>query len=153
MCYVYMKIGIYNQTEKNLKKELRELKRFVKYIVKKENIKDNYFNIIIVDNKYIKEINKTYRNIDKPTDVISFAFNDEQKVIGKLKMLGDIYISIEKAEEQSKEYGHSLKRELSFLTIHGILHLLGYDHMTKEDEEVMFKKQDEILAAAKIERV
>jgi len=152
MCYVYMKIGIYNQTEKNLKKELRELKRFVRYIVKKENIKDNYFNIIIVDNKYIKEINRQYRNIDKPTDVISFAFNDEQKVIGKLKMLGDIYISIEKAEEQSKEYGHSLKRELSFLTVHGILHLLGYDHMNEEEEKEMFDKQKKYLEDFKIER-
>ena len=67
-------------------------------------------------------------------------------------MLGDIYISIDKAREQALEYGHSLRRELSFLSVHGILHLLGYDHMKKEDEKVMFAKQEEILNAKKIER-
>ena len=66
-------------------------------------------------------------------------------ISGDIRLLGDIYISIDKAKEQAIEYGHSLLRELSFLSIHGLLHLLGYDHMKKEDEEVMFKKQEDLL--------
>lgn len=108
-------------------------------------------SISIVDNKYIHKINKKYRGIDRPTDVISFAFLDGE--INKEQIfhsdnevcLGDIYISLDKAKEQAEEYKHSLERELSFLFIHGLLHLLGYDHMTKEDEEVMFALQEEIL--------
>ena len=99
----------------------------------------------------IKEINRDYRGIDKETDVISFAFldNDERRV-EKLQNpgivdLGEIYISLPKAISQAEEYGHSLKRELYFLFLHGLLHLLGYDHMKKEDELIMFNLQDEIL--------
>ena len=108
-------------------------------------------SVTLVDNKFIHQLNKEYRSVDRPTDVISFAFldGDEERDI-KLHgngpvPLGDIYISVEKANEQAKEYGHPLERELSFLFVHGLLHLLGYDHMTKEDEVVMFKLQDEIL--------
>ena len=112
-------------------------------------------SVSIVDNKYIHEINRTYRNIDRPTDVISFAFLDGEE--NKIEVmhskdvvaLGDIYISLEKAQEQAKEYGHSLNRELLFLFTHGLLHLLGYDHMTKEDEEIMFSLQEEILSQIK----
>lgn len=108
-----------------------------------------YCEVNIVDNKTIHEINKTYRGVDRPTDVISFAFlDDEQEMIpqdGSPISLGEIIISHQKAEEQAKEYGHSLEREMSFLFVHGMLHLLGYDHMTKEDEIVMFNLQDEIL--------
>ena len=96
-------------------------------------------------------INKEYRHIDRPTDVISFAFDDN--VEGELKinynkiphMLGEIFISVDRAKEQAKEYQHSLKREMKFLFVHGLLHLCGYDHMKKEDEMVMFKLQDEII--------
>ena len=108
-------------------------------------------SVSIVDNKYIHKINKKYRGIDRPTDVISFAFLDNEGNRDQLfhsksmVCLGDIYISLEKAKEQAEEYHHSLERELSFLFIHGLLHLLGYDHMTKEDEEVMFALQEEIL--------
>ena len=112
---------------------------------------DPIVSVSLVDNRYIHKINKKYRQIDRPTDVISFAFLDDgnqyDKVLHKegIVALGDIYISTEKAIEQAKEYGHSLKRELCFLFTHGLLHLLGYDHMKKEDEEVMFALQDKIL--------
>jgi probable rRNA maturation factor len=108
-------------------------------------------SITFVTNEEIREINREYRGKDTPTDVISFALeelgegeieviNDEMPVV-----LGDIIISIERAKEQAEEYGHSYDRELGFLTVHGFLHLLGYDHMTTEDEKKMFGKQDDIL--------
>ena len=107
-------------------------------------------SISLVDNQFIHRMNKEYRGIDRPTDVISFAFldNEDRTALYKSKepvCLGDIYISVDKAKEQASEYGHSIKRELSFLFVHGLLHLLGYDHMNEEDEKVMFKLQDEIL--------
>ena len=112
-------------------------------------IKDNFLvDVSIVNNEEIHQINRDYRHIDRPTDVISFAFfddKDEKVVAGVPTSLGQILISYEKAEEQAKEYGHSLNREMSFLFVHGMLHLLGYDHMTEEDEKVMFSLQDEIL--------
>lgn len=108
-------------------------------------------SVTFVDDQFIHEMNRDYRGVDRPTDVISFAFldgeADKKKILtsGGPVSLGDIYISIDRAKAQAEEYGHPLKRELSFLFVHGLLHLLGYDHMTKEDEEVMFKLQDEIL--------
>ena len=118
------------------------------------HLKDEYLvDVNIVDNKFIHQINKDYRGVDRPTDVISFAFLDdesEQTLVGQKQIsLGTILISFEKAEEQAKDYGHSLKREFSFLFVHGLLHLLGYDHMTKEDEKEMFALQDEILGGRK----
>ncbi len=112
-------------------------------------------SVSFVDNTFIHEMNRDYRNVDRPTDVISFAFLDgcedrEQQLKSNGPVcLGDIYISIDKAKEQAKEYGHPLERELSFLFVHGMLHLLGYDHMTPEDEKVMFRLQDEILPSSK----
>ena len=109
-------------------------------------------SVSFVDNRYIHKINKKYRGIDRPTDVISFAFLDSENNYDKILfspgpvVLGDIYISLDKAKEQAEEYGHSLHRELSFLFVHGLLHLLGYDHMNKEDEEKMFKLQEDILS-------
>ena len=97
-------------------------------------------------------INKDYRNIDRITDVISFALNDEQDFLIKTEEIGDIFICIDQAKRQAEEYGHSLDRELGFLSVHGYLHLNGYDHMTKEDEEIMFKKQEEILEKANLRR-
>ena len=119
----------------------------IDFAIEKEKLKNVIFNIIIVNNDYIHKLNKEYRNIDSPTDVISFALEDEKnmKMVDDVRILGDIYISLDKAEEQAKEYGHSLKRELTFLAVHGFYHLLGYDHMNKEDEEVMFAKQKEVL--------
>lgn len=119
-----------------------------------ENIdKDNTeLSLSFVDIEEIHNINKEYRGIDRPTDVISFALNDEVEdeldIIGgdETNYLGDIIICVDIAKEQAKEYNHSVERELGFLTVHGFLHLLGYDHMTEEEEKEMFSKQDAILA-------
>ena len=113
---------------------------------------DPYLSVTFVDNKFIHELNRDYRHIDRPTDVISFAFldGDENKdeifQSEQMVVLGEIYISFDKAREQAIAYGHSLERELKFLFVHGLLHLLGYDHMTPEDEKIMFALQDQILA-------
>ena len=122
-------------------------------IFEKLRLKGEYItDVTIVDNKKIHKINREFRNVDCPTDVISFAFLDdeaEKKLKGGPINLGQIIISFEKAEEQAKKYGHSLKREMVFLFVHGMLHLLGYDHMKEEDEKVMFKLQDDILGGLK----
>lgn len=147
-----MKYKIYNETNDDLIKEIKELNKFIKYVVKKENINNAYFNIIIVNNNEIKKLNKKYRNIDKETDVITFALEDEKEMKSEVRILGDIYISIDKVKEQSKLYGHSIRRELSFLALHGILHLLGYDHEEKEKEKIMFDKQEKLLEECNIGR-
>ena len=109
---------------------------------------------VLVDDERIHEINREYRHIDRSTDVISFAMedNDQFYVEGMPRTLGDIFISVYHAKKQAEEYGHSLRREMCFLFTHGILHLLGYDHMTDEQEKEMFGLQDEILGALSIER-
>ena len=100
---------------------------------------------MLFQSEEIHRLNRDYRGIDRPTDVISFALEDVHDIKTEVRVLGDIYISIDKAKEQAKEYGHSFKRELCFLAVHGLLHLLGYDHMEKEEEKVMFNRQKEIL--------
>ena len=136
---------IINETNEDIK-EIENINELLNFVIEKENLENCLFNVIIVDNNYIHKLNKEYRGIDRPTDVISFALEDEvDDVKLDFRVLGDIYISLDKTYEQAKLYNHSFLRELSFLTIHGLLHLLGYDHMVKEDEEVMFKKQDELL--------
>ncbi|MBQ3511311.1 MAG: rRNA maturation RNase YbeY [Bacilli bacterium] len=141
------KIEIFNQLDEEIK-ELDTVEKVLLSAIKKEELDDVTFNLIIVDNEYIHEINKTYRGIDRETDVITFALEDEDSIIipeDVGRNLGDIYISIDKARSQAEEYGHGLLRELSFLAVHGFYHLLGYDHMTPEDEKVMFAKQEEVL--------
>ena len=136
---------IINETNENIK-ELEQINDFLNFVVKKEKLENCLFNIIIVDNEYIHKLNKEYRGIDRPTDVISFALEDEVDNIKlDFRVLGDIYISLDKTYEQADLYNHSFLRELSFLTIHGLLHLLGYDHMIKEEEEIMFKKQEDLF--------
>ena len=143
---------IINETNEEIK-EIEKINDFLNFVVKKENLDNCLFNVILVDNKYIHQLNKEYRGIDKETDVISFALEDNiDEIKLDFRVLGDIYISVDKARKQALEFGHSFLRELSFLTIHGLLHLLGYDHMTKEEEEIMFKKQDELLNELKITR-
>ncbi len=143
---------IINETNEEIK-EIEKINDFLNFVVKKENLDNCLFNVILVDNKYIHQLNKEYRGIDKETDVISFALEDNiDEIKLDFRVLGDIYISVDKARKQALEFGHSFLRELSFLTIHGLLHLLGYDHMTKEEEEIMFKKQDELLNEFKITR-
>lgn len=136
---------IFNETDKNLEKETDKLYQLLEFALKREKLENVEFNIIFVDSETIHEMNRTYRNVDRVTDVISFALEDNKTIELDHRLLGDIYICIERAEEQAKEYGHSFLRELSFLTIHGLLHLLGYDHMEKDEEEIMFKKQEDIL--------
>ena len=100
----------------------------------------------MVDDEEIHEMNRSYRGIDRPTDVLSFPTRDGDALLGPPDgFLGDIVISMDRAVQQAEEYGHSLKRELSFLAVHGTLHLLGYDHMEEEEKRIMFEKQDAIL--------
>lgn len=133
---------------------IEKIKEIVKYTLEKENCLNGVINIIFVDNKKIHDINKEYRHIDRETDVISFALEDDNTLINPsdMRILGDIYISLEKAKSQALEYNHSFERELCFLTVHGVYHLLGYDHMTKEEEKIMFQKQEEVLYAFAITR-
>ncbi len=140
-----MEIGIFNETDKDLEKEMELIKKVLLHGLEKLKLDKVEFNVIIVDNDYIHKLNKEYRHIDRETDVITFALEDDKTFNPKERVLGDIYISIDKAISQSIEYGHSKERELSFLAVHGLLHLLGYDHMEKEDEIVMFSLQEEIL--------
>lgn len=146
-------LEIFNQTDEEIS-ELETVKDVLNYAIKKEKLENVIFNVIIVDNNYIHELNKNYRHIDRETDVITFALEDEKDMVipDDERVLGDIYISIDKARSQAEEYGHSLLRELSFLAVHGFYHLLGYDHMTKEEEEVIFSKQEEVLHECNIER-
>jgi len=115
-------------------------------------------SVSLIDDESIQTINRTYRHIDRPTDVISFAFLDNEPekneilVSDREVVLGDIYISIERAIEQAKTYGHSEKREFLFLFVHGLLHLLGYDHENEEDEKAMFELQEKILKSYEVNK-
>ncbi|NSL50291.1 rRNA maturation RNase YbeY [Calidifontibacillus erzurumensis] len=133
-------------------KQKEEIEKLLQFAAEKENVpNDAEVSITFVNNEEIQEINKIYRGKDQPTDVISFAMEEmgegeiEIKGTDLPKMLGDIIISIPKAIEQAKEYSHSFMRELGFLSVHGFLHLLGYDHIEEDDEKIMFSKQKEIL--------
>ena len=137
-------VEIINETSEEI--DLDDLKRVINYTLEEEKVDNAFMNVIITSNDKIHKINKEYRGIDRPTDVISFALEDDKTFVStEFRVLGDIYISIDKVHEQANLYSHSFRRELSFLTVHGILHLLGYDHMKPEDEKAMFSKQDEIL--------
>ena len=109
--------------------------------------------VLITDAEEIQSLNRTYRKIDRVTDVLTFpAWEGEAILCPKDEYLGDIAICYERALEQAEEYNHSLERELAFLAVHGSLHLMGYDHMTREDEEKMFGKQEEILLSLGVSR-
>lgn len=128
---------------------LPTLKSGLSYL-KVENV---IFSIIFVDDDAIHEMNKNYRGVDRITDVISFAFEDNAQIVyNDCRLLGEIYICIPQMKRQAKEYGHSEKRELAFLSVHGMLHLLGYDHMNEKDEKEMFALQELILDGANIKR-
>ena len=139
------KIGIYNESKIEIK-EVEELNKLLEYALNYKELSNVEFNVILVDEEKIHEINKEYRGIDRVTDVISFALEDYKDIeYDDYRLLGDIYICVEKVFEQAENYGHSVKRELSFLAIHGLLHLLGYDHMDENEEKEMFGLQEEIL--------
>ena len=144
-----MKINFVNET--NL--DVKEYKKLIRSVFKHEK-SDKFFNIIFVTKEKIQQINKDYRGIDRVTDVITFALMenlDEIFMEAELE-LGDVFICIDRAIEQAVEYGHSIERAIGFLAVHGYLHLTGYDHMNEEDEKIMFAKQEEILAKAKLKR-
>ncbi|MEI3529756.1 MAG: rRNA maturation RNase YbeY [Bacilli bacterium] len=146
------KIGIYNQTEDEVQ-ELATVEKLLNYAVSYEKLDNVEFNVIIVDNQEIHQLNRECRGINRPTDVITFALEDNTDFPDlDIRILGDIYISLDKAKGQALEYGHSFLRELSFLAVHGFLHLLGYDHMEENDEKIMFDKQEEILNGFGIKR-
>ncbi len=123
--------------------------------VKQLDINENIeLSCILVDDQKIHEINKEYRNVDRSTDVISFALEDNEQyyVPGMPRSIGDIFISVDHAKIQADEYGHSLKREMCFLFTHGLLHLLGFDHMEPDEEAKMIAMQKTILEALNIGR-
>ena len=141
-----MKGNYFNETKENTK----EFQKLIQSIFKPMGSKKE-FNIIFVDKDEIQRINREYRKIDKVTDVISFALCDDDEII-PTNELGDIFICLDRARDQAIDYGHSISREVAFLAVHGYLHLCGYDHMTPDDEKIMFSKQDEILNKAGITR-
>ena len=137
----------------NKKVSIKDIENICLITFKKLDIKNPVYSITIVDNENIKKINKEYRKKDTETDVISFAFEEIDDVTySDIRFLGEIYISIDKAECQAKEYGHSLKREMCFLTVHGLLHLLGYDHIEESDKAVMRNLEEEILDSYEAKR-
>ncbi len=143
-----MDILFQNNTDTHVNSQL--ISEVIKAVLDYENVTDNCeISVTITDNNEIHALNLRYRKIDRPTDVLSFPLIDFDKEglpdDGSKAYLGDIVISIEKAAEQAEEYGHSLDRELGFLTAHSMLHLLGYDHIKPDEEKVMFGKQEEIL--------
>lgn len=143
---------IINNSEFEIK-EIDTLEKYIEFVVKKQGLEDAIFNIIFVTKEEIHKINKEYRNVDRPTDVITFALEDNKDESDSvIRVLGDIYISIEIAYEQAEIYGHSNLREVCFLATHGILHLLGYDHMEESEEKIMFNLQEELLNEYKITR-
>ena len=131
-----MRINLFNNLEKiefDVKKIIDTIENGLK--------EDVEVSLILVDIEEIHRMNKEYRGIDRPTDIISFEEEDEEDE----KYLGDIFICIDKVYEQAKNYEHSFEREFAFLLVHGILHLSGYDHIEKDDEIIMFAKQEELL--------
>jgi len=154
-----------------LKKEDEDiLKEIIDYTLKEEGVNIIYeISVIFIDNTIIRELNLEYRNIDKETDVLSFPmleypqkkvfkdsyidfnFTDDFFDEGRL-VLGDIALSLEKAKEQSEEYGHSFIREICYLIIHSLLHLLGYDHIEEADKHKMRKREEEILEKFNLKR-
>ena len=122
------------------------LDKIINKTLEMEGVNASNFSIVFIDDEKMHELNKTYRGIDRSTDVLSFAFEDNNKLCYNIRQLGEIFISIPKMQVQAKEYEHSETRELAFLVVHGLLHLLGYDHTKGEREEKeMFEKQELVL--------
>lgn len=133
-----MKINLFNENNLLNNIDYNKIIEDIENLFNVEFETSKEVSVIIVNSEEIHEMNKQYRNIDRPTDVLSFEEYEDD-------YLGEIFICEEKVYEQAKSYNHSNEREFAFLLTHGLLHLLGYDHIEKEDEEVMFKKQDELL--------
>jgi probable rRNA maturation factor len=143
----------YEITDNGLYKDYDYLYDVINAALEHENVNNAIFSVVFMNDEEIHEMNREYRGVDRVTDVISFAFEDNNDLVyNDIRMLGDIFICIPQMKRQATEYGHSEKRELAFLAVHGILHLLGYDHMNKEDEEEMFSLQELILNEANIKK-
>ena len=151
-------IDFMDETETLEKQDMEFVQQLLEHAAKKEQLTDSEVSVTFVTNEMIRDINREYRGKDQPTDVISFAMEElgegETAIIGSTepRMLGDIIISLDRTKEQAADYGHSFKRELGFLAVHGFLHLLGYDHMNEKDEKEMFSRQEEILLSLGITR-
>lgn len=148
-------VEIYDLTrKKELSEFFDDINEYYRKTLDVLDIKDEMdLSLIIVGKTKIRNINRDYRNIDRVTDVISFANIDSDDYDylvedGEVN-LGDIFINVDRVKSQAKKYGHSIKREFMFLFVHGMLHLLGYDHMEKEDEKIMFSLQDRIIGELK----
>jgi len=137
-----MTIQIFNQTDQDVTSYEDVLNHVFSLIEEEKSI-----NIIIITNEEMQNMNKTYRGLDKPTDVLSFPYDEPY-----LDELGDIFINLLYMKEQAQSYGHSEAREIAFLAVHGYLHVKGYDHHTEEEENMMFEKQETILTKAGLER-
>ena len=152
---------IYKDIDENKEYE-KTIKKILTKCFEEENLIDSklHITITLTTPENIKEINREYRAIDKETDVLSFPMFEKDELDLKVKnkdfehedVLGDIVISIEKVEEQAKEYGHSFEREFSYMIVHGFYHLMGYDHIKEEDKKVMRPKEDKILDDLNIKR-
>ncbi|MFB5662103.1 rRNA maturation RNase YbeY [Alteribacillus sp. HJP-4] len=151
-----MIIDIQDETEKLTTQQYELIENVIRKAADMENVKGKAeLSITIVSKESIRLINKDYRGKDSITDVVSFALNDGEDqhfIDGMPNLLGDIIISYPVAEEQALEYNHSLERELSFLAVHGFLHLLGYTHDTEKEEKTMFERQETILKSYGIQR-
>ena len=133
--------------------ELDILEKYIRYVVERLELENAIFNFILVGEEEILRLNRDYRKVDRVTDVITFALEDGDNFQNpEFRTLGDVYICIPVAYKQALLYGHSRIREICFLATHGILHLLGYDHMEKEEEKVMFSLQEELLSGYEINR-
>ena len=133
-----MKINLFNENNLLQKIDYNKIIEDIENLFNQEFDCEKEVSVIFVNSEEIHSMNKQYRDIDRPTDVLSFEEYEDD-------YLGEIFICEEKVYEQAISYNHSNEREFAFLLTHGLLHLLGYDHIEKEDEEVMFKKQDELL--------
>ena len=143
-----MQITIYNRTNQDAGVFEQLFEKIAEKAEQRLALSDDYeLSVTFVRSRTIHTINRDYRGIDRPTDVISFAIRDDMEfeMVEGMNDLGDIFINIDYARKQAKQYGHSYRREIAFLFTHGMLHCLGYDHMKEEDEKVMFALQDEIL--------
>jgi probable rRNA maturation factor len=125
-----------------------DIEKYIIDVLTKEYESDRevYVSVLLTGNEEIQRVNRDFRDKDMPTDVISFAYHDNDEADnGLYDSLGDIIISLERVEEQRKDYGHSFKREFYYVLTHGLLHLMGYDHMEEEEKKIMRAKEEEIL--------